>query len=156
MRWVVGRSQYVAGLWSASNVKQFLREPTDLKNVLPQRPSTTLDATTVTAEPGAPAMTETPGRDPDVLTTAELATKLGLSPQTVRRMANAGQIPALKTGKDFRYSWQAVRDVLRQSHHPGETAHEPPEPKKGAGYRAQRRARTGAHNQTTQEQASRE
>ncbi|MGW3769935.1 helix-turn-helix domain-containing protein [Actinomadura verrucosospora] len=101
-------------------------------------------------------MTETPGRDPDVLTTAELATKLGLSPQTVRRMANAGQIPALKTGKDFRYSWQAVREVLRQPHQPGETAHEPPEPKKGAGYRAQRRARTGAQNQTTQEQVRQE
>ncbi|NKZ03330.1 helix-turn-helix domain-containing protein [Actinomadura latina] len=93
-------------------------------------------------------MTETPGRDPDVLTTAELATKLGLSPQTVRRMANAGQIPALKTGKDFRYSWQAVREVLRQPHQqPGEAAHEPTDPpKKGAGYRAQRQARTGAHD----------
>ncbi|WP_131738856.1 helix-turn-helix domain-containing protein [Actinomadura roseirufa] len=96
-------------------------------------------------------MTETPGRDPDVLTTAELATKLGLSAQTVRRMANAGQIPALKTGKDFRYSWQAVREVLRQPHQqPGEPAHDPADdhaapPAKGAGYRAQRRARTGAH-----------
>ncbi|MFA1551752.1 helix-turn-helix domain-containing protein [Actinomadura chokoriensis] len=94
-------------------------------------------------------MTETPGRDPDVLTTAELATKLGLSPQTVRRMANAGQIPALKTGKDFRYSWQAVREVLRQPHQqPGEAADDTTEPKKGAGYRAQHRARTGAHNPT--------
>ncbi|GAA1837025.1 helix-turn-helix domain-containing protein [Actinomadura chokoriensis] len=95
-------------------------------------------------------MTETPGRDPDVLTTAELATKLGLSPQTVRRMANAGQIPALKTGKDFRYSWQAVREVLRQPHRqPGEAAHDPTDqPKKGAGYRAQHRARTGAHDPT--------
>ncbi|MEU5992815.1 helix-turn-helix domain-containing protein [Spirillospora sp. NPDC047418] len=95
-------------------------------------------------------MTETPGRDPDVLTTAELATKLGLSPQTVRRMANAGQIPALKTGKDFRYSWQAVRQVLRQPHQqPGEAAHDPTsesQPKKGAGYRAQRQARTGAQD----------
>lgn len=98
-------------------------------------------------------MTETPGRDPDVLTTAELATKLGLSPQTVRRMANAGQIPALKTGKDFRYSWEAVRDVLRQPHRePGGAADDPtdqppaPQPRKGAGYRDQRRARTGAHD----------
>ncbi|QKG20082.1 helix-turn-helix domain-containing protein [Actinomadura verrucosospora] len=106
-------------------------------------------------------MTDTPGRDPDVLTTAELATKLGLSPQTVRRMANAGQIPALKTGKDFRYSWEAVREVLRQPHHrPGDAADDlqndqpandqPAQPaRKGAGYRAQRRARTGAHNPTT-------
>jgi excisionase family DNA binding protein len=93
-------------------------------------------------------MTETTGRDPDVLTTAELATKLGLSPQTVRRMANAGQIPALKTGKDFRYSWEAVRQVLRQPHRTGEPADDPRDqpPTKGAGYRARRRARTGAHH----------
>jgi excisionase family DNA binding protein len=99
-------------------------------------------------------MTEQTGRDPDVLTTAELAAKLGLSAQTVRRMANAGQIPALKTGKDFRYSWEAVRQVLRQPHHePGVPTSDQPDqpdpqtdpPKKGAGYRAQRRARTGAH-----------
>ncbi|MEV4251671.1 helix-turn-helix domain-containing protein, partial [Spirillospora sp. NPDC049652] len=90
------------------------------------------------------------GRDPDVLTTAELAAKLGLSAQTVRRMAHAGQIPALKTGKDFRYSWEAVREVLRQPHHePGTTADDPDqtqltEPARRAGYRAQRRARSGA------------
>ncbi|WP_433136136.1 helix-turn-helix domain-containing protein [Actinomadura nitritigenes] len=101
-------------------------------------------------------MTDTPGRDPDVLTTAELATKLGLSPQTVRRMANAGQIPALKTGKDFRYSWEAVREVLRQPHHqPGGPADDPQHDqpaqptRKGAGYRAQHRARTGAQHPTT-------
>jgi excisionase family DNA binding protein len=57
------------------------------------------------------------GRDPDVLTTAEVATRLGLSAQTVRRMAHARQLPALKTGKDFRYSWTAVKEVLRQPHH---------------------------------------
>jgi excisionase family DNA binding protein len=75
-------------------------------------------------------MTEQTGRDPDVLTTAELAAKLGLSAQTVRRMANAGQIPALKTGKDFRYSWEAVRQVLRQPHHePGvPTSDQPDQP----------------------------
>ena len=96
-------------------------------------------------------MTEQTGRDPDVLTTAELAAKLGLSAQTVRRMANAGQIPALKTGKDFRYSWEAVREVLRQPHRepgvptsdqPDRIPHDPPN--KGAGHRAQRRARAGA------------
>jgi Mn-dependent DtxR family transcriptional regulator len=32
----------------------------------------------------------TTGRDPGVLTTQELAARLGLSPQTVRRMAHAG------------------------------------------------------------------
>ncbi|MFC7562340.1 helix-turn-helix domain-containing protein [Actinomadura namibiensis] len=102
-------------------------------------------------------MPEQLGRDPDVLTTAELAAKLGLSAQTVRRMANAGQIPALKTGKDFRYSWEAVREVLRQPHHePGMPTDDQPDeqPKKGAGDRAQRRARTGA--QTTDEPTDQE
>src|SRR5260370_21138785 len=57
------------------------------------------------------------GRNPDVLTTAEVATRLGLSAQTVRRMAHARQLPALKTGKDFRYSWTAAKEMLRQPHH---------------------------------------
>ncbi|MEV5574524.1 helix-turn-helix domain-containing protein [Spirillospora sp. NPDC052269] len=111
----------------------------------------------MTATPGAD-MADRPGndtdaatgRDPDVLTTAELAAKLGLSAQTVRRMAHAGQIPALKTGKDFRYSWEAVREVLRQPHREPGTAdesdpNEPTEPARRAGYRAQRRA----HNEAT-------
>ncbi|MFC9970828.1 helix-turn-helix domain-containing protein [Spirillospora sp. NPDC127200] len=91
-------------------------------------------------------MSEQPGRDPDVLTTAEVAVKLGLSPQTVRRMANAGTLPALKTGKDFRYSWEAVRETLRQPHiHAGTPAYaESDQPKKGAGFRAHRRARSAA------------
>jgi excisionase family DNA binding protein len=77
------------------------------------------------------------GRDPDVLTTKELATKLGLSVQTVRRMAGAGQIPALRTGKDYRYSWSAVLDVLRRPHpHADEQA--------GAGRLATRQARQRA------------
>jgi DNA binding domain, excisionase family len=90
------------------------------------------------------------GRDPDVLTTAEIAAKLGLSPQTIRRMANAGQLPALKTGKDFRYSWTAVKEVLRQPHHePGGPAndhhqHDTDKGKKGAGFRAQRQAQQEA------------
>jgi hypothetical protein len=40
-------------------------------------------------------------------------------------MANAGQIPSLKTGKDFRYSWSAVREVLQRPHrHPEASSHE--------------------------------
>jgi excisionase family DNA binding protein len=98
-------------------------------------------------------MTEPSGPDPDVLTTKELAVKLGLSPQTIRRMANAGQIPALKTGKDFRYSWEAVRDVLRQPHRSEEHItddEQQPDPKRrqGAGYRAQRQAQNGAQHVT--------
>jgi excisionase family DNA binding protein len=99
----------------------------------------------------------TDGRDPDVLTTAELATKLGLSAQTVRRMANAGQIPALKTGKDFRYSWTAVKEVLRQPHQepgsatPDEPTDQPDTGRPGVGYRAQRRAARGAQTQDVTE-----
>ncbi|RAY10654.1 hypothetical protein DPM19_34425 [Actinomadura craniellae] len=87
-------------------------------------------------------MAEPSGRDPDVLTTKELAVKLGLSPQTVRRMANAGQIPALKTGKDFRYSWAAVRDVLRRPHRPqgDSTLEDGSVGQQGAGQRARQRA----------------
>jgi excisionase family DNA binding protein len=96
------------------------------------------------------------GRDPDVLTTAEVATKLGLSAQTVRRMANAGQLPALKTGKDFRYSWAAVKAALSRPHQePGTPTYDTDEEtsktvrsldtaRRGAGYRAQRRAVAGA------------
>ncbi|MBA9007307.1 helix-turn-helix domain-containing protein [Thermomonospora cellulosilytica] len=115
----------------------------------------------MTANPGAPAMPDhpdrpdrpgkpgRPGRDPDILTTEEVAARLGLSQQTVRRMAAAGQIPALKAGKNFRYSWTAVLQVLRQPHphHPGgTTADDHTPPRKGAGYRAQRRAHTNAEH----------
>jgi excisionase family DNA binding protein len=95
-------------------------------------------------------MTEMAGRDPDVLTTQELAAKLGLSAQTVRRMAHAGQLPALKTGKDFRYSWEAVLEILRRPHQPedDEDQQEARDPKRryGAGYRAQRDARISVVN----------
>ncbi|MEZ0071649.1 helix-turn-helix domain-containing protein [Planotetraspora sp. GP83] len=88
-------------------------------------------------------MTEPLGRDPDVLTTKELAAKLGLSAQTVRRMANAGQIPALRTGKDYRYSWNAVLDVLRQPH-PITGGSENEENRPGAGRLATRLAKERA------------
>lgn len=96
-------------------------------------------------------MTESTGRDPDVLTTKELAVKLGLSQQTIRRMAGAGQIPALRTGKDYRFSWSAVLEVLRRPHptEGGPTdAQEPsPEPdrRRGAGFRADQRVRRRVH-----------
>jgi DNA binding domain, excisionase family len=90
------------------------------------------------------------GRDPDVLTTKELAAKLGLSAQTVRRMANAGQIPALRTGKDYRYSWSAVLDVLRQPHPISGGDHDDHTASgrcAGAGRRADRQARQQAEQQ---------
>ncbi|SEG92474.1 DNA binding domain-containing protein, excisionase family [Thermomonospora echinospora] len=57
-------------------------------------------------------------RHPDILTTKELSLRLGLSQKTIRRMAAAGQLPALRTGKDLRYSWQAVLDTLRRAQDP--------------------------------------
>ncbi|MEV0971058.1 helix-turn-helix domain-containing protein [Microtetraspora glauca] len=89
-------------------------------------------------------MTEPLGRDPDVLTTKELAAKLGLSAQTVRRMANAGQIPALRTGKDYRYSWSAVLDVLRQPHPVVGGDEDDQQGRPGAGRVAARQARERA------------
>jgi excisionase family DNA binding protein len=83
------------------------------------------------------------GRDPDVLTTAELAAKLGLSTQTIRRMAGAGQIPALKTGKDYRFLWSAVLEVLRRPASPnGDSDEVEPITPRGAGFRARRRVRS--------------
>jgi len=52
-----------------------------------------------------------------VLTTAELADRIGLSPQTIRRMANAGQLPGLKSGRDYRFWWPAVKAHLRNPGH---------------------------------------
>lgn len=100
--------------------------------------------------PGDARASDSGGRDPDVLTTDELAAKLGLSPQTVRKMAASGQIPAMKAGKNFRYSWSAVKQVLRQPYKdPGvPTDDHDPAPGTGAGYRAQRRARTNAEHTT--------
>jgi excisionase family DNA binding protein len=89
-------------------------------------------------------MTAPLGRDPDVLTTKELAAKLGLSAQTVRRMANSGQIPALRTGKDYRYSWSAVLDVLRQPHPIARGEQDDQQERSGAGRVATRQARERA------------
>ena len=60
----------------------------------------------------------TPGADDLVLTTAELADRIGLSPQTIRRMANAAQLPGLKSGRDYRFLWPAIKAHLRN---PGQT-----------------------------------
>ncbi|ROO88116.1 excisionase family DNA binding protein [Actinocorallia herbida] len=95
----------------------------------------------VKAELRNPGRALLPDADVDqMLTTTELADRLGLSPQTIRRMAHAGTLPALKAGtRDFRFSWEAVKARLWQ---PITTEEDPTaQPPHGAGFRAQRRAR---------------
>jgi len=53
-----------------------------------------------------------------MLTSTQLADKLGLTKNTVLRLANTGKIPCLKlpTARgDFRFDLDAVREVLRQT-----------------------------------------
>jgi len=86
-------------------------------------------------DPGQAAI---PEADTDqVLATAELADRLRLSTQTIRRMAHRDQLPALKSGRDFRFSWEAVKERLWQPITLEDTTDQP----QGAGLRAQRRAR---------------
>ena len=53
-----------------------------------------------------------------MLSSTKLAKELGLTKNTVLRMANGGQIPCLKLPTrrgDFRFDLDAVRNVLRQN-----------------------------------------
>lgn len=60
------------------------------------------------AQTGAVPDTQ-PGRDPDILTAAEVADRLHIKyVQTVRDAAAAGIIPGLRTGHQWRFSWRAV------------------------------------------------
>lgn len=61
-------------------------------------------------------MTEQTGRDEDVIGTKELASRIGVSEQTLRRMAEAGEIPGKKYGKNWRFSYTAVLEQLRRPH----------------------------------------
>jgi excisionase family DNA binding protein len=64
-------------------------------------------------------MSEATGRDPDILSTEELASRIGLSAPTVRRAVSRGEIPGLRIGKDWRFSYSAVIASIR-SYHPVE------------------------------------
>ena len=50
-----------------------------------------------------------------IVSAEELASILGIHPDTVRRMARDRQIPALLVGKRLRFEVQAVLDALRAS-----------------------------------------
>lgn len=56
--------------------------------------------------------------DPNILTTEQLADRLGCSVQTLQRWARAGKIPALRAGKDLRFQYDKVLAAL-EAHHAG-------------------------------------
>ncbi|GAA0965372.1 helix-turn-helix domain-containing protein [Actinocorallia libanotica] len=94
--------------------------------------------TAVKAHLRNPGHATAPESDNDqILSTAELADRLRLSTQTIRRMAHRDQLPALKSGRDFRFSWEAVKERLWHPITLEDTTDQP----QGAGLRAQRRAR---------------
>ena len=45
----------------------------------------------------------------EYLTTDEVAAKLGISPETVRRLARSGKIPAIRYGKLWRFDPAVVK-----------------------------------------------
>lgn len=52
--------------------------------------------------------------EPDVVTAAELAQLLRMTPQTVSKRIADGSIPARKVGKGWRCHWPTIRSVLEQ------------------------------------------
>ena len=63
----------------------------------------------------AQAATATPG-GANLLTLGELATRLRMHKDTVRRLKREGTIPALVIGhRTLRFSWPDVLDKLRQA-----------------------------------------
>ncbi|WP_067455307.1 helix-turn-helix domain-containing protein [Actinomadura macra] len=46
--------------------------------------------------------------DPDILTTEELSAKIRIAPPTIRKAASRGDIPGMRIGKDWRFSYSAV------------------------------------------------
>jgi excisionase family DNA binding protein len=43
----------------------------------------------------------------------ELAERLGVSPDTVRRAARSGLIPSTREGTAYRFDWEKVRQAMR-------------------------------------------
>jgi excisionase family DNA binding protein len=58
------------------------------------------------------AFPATPPSDEPLLTTAEAATRLGLKPDTVKKMALRKQIPSVKYGKLRRFEATAIREYI--------------------------------------------
>lgn len=45
---------------------------------------------------------------PEILTSDELAARLKVNPETIRRQTRAGRLPFLRLGGEYRYDWDAV------------------------------------------------
>ncbi len=58
-----------------------------------------------------------------ILTLEELAEYLKLSPETLQRSADRGEIPGRKIGEDWRFLRAAIDDWLRADPHPGHDHH---------------------------------
>lgn len=55
-----------------------------------------------------------PPSDPDILDVETLAQRLGVAPNTLRKLARNGEIPALRIGKAWRFYWPAVVGTVSQ------------------------------------------
>lgn len=55
-----------------------------------------------------------PPSDPDILDVENLAERLGITPNTVRKLARNGEIPAIRIGKVWRFYWPAVVGTVSQ------------------------------------------
>jgi excisionase family DNA binding protein len=53
-----------------------------------------------------------------LISTRELASRLGLSVRTVRALANDGHIPSFRVGNRLRFDWRAVLGALQQGKGP--------------------------------------
>jgi len=55
-----------------------------------------------------------PPSDPDIVDVETLAERLGIAPNTARKLARTGEIPALRVGKAWRFYWPAVLATMSE------------------------------------------
>lgn len=56
---------------------------------------------------------------PEILTSDELAARLRVNTETIRRLTRKGEIPFMRLGGEYRYDWAAVLQAI-QSKDPGQ------------------------------------
>ena len=66
--------------------------------------------------PGSSQQRPAPMADVTFLTVAEVAAALRVSKMTVYRLVHSGDLPAVRVGRSFRVSEEAVQDYLRASY----------------------------------------
>ncbi|MFD1858989.1 helix-turn-helix domain-containing protein [Aeromicrobium phragmitis] len=54
-------------------------------------------------------------KEPDFLTVAEVAERMRVSKMTVYRLVHSGELEAVRVGRSFRVSEQALSDYLEKS-----------------------------------------